>query len=124
MKRLYLHLIRNKGHYTKDDITEKCYTCDNVFTDFGQLMKHRKLSHPLSVNPCRHFAEGNCRHGDYCWYIHASDKVAPKEVFREDLQQSPPDPTMREVLMMLKDMMKTYMDVKDKEIERARSKGI
>ena len=129
---MYLHLGRNKGHYTKDDVREKCYTCDNVFTDFGHLMKHRKLSHPLSVNPCRHFSEGNCRHGDNCWYIHASVNPtsqtllndAPKEVFREVSNQSPSDPTMKEVLLMLKDMMTTYMEVKHKETEKTRSIGI
>ena len=74
-KRLFLHLTRNQGHFTKNDVSEKCYTCDNTFADFGQLMRHRKSSLPLSVNPCRHFAEGNCRHGENCWYIHAPDKV-------------------------------------------------
>ena len=121
---MFLHLTRNQGHFTNDDVREKCYTCDSVFADFGQLMKHRKLSHPLSVNPCRHFTEGNCRHGDNCWYIHSPNKVAPKEVFREETHQSPPDPTMKEILLMLKEMMTTYMEVKDKEAEKIRSKGI
>ena len=85
-KRLFLHLTRNQGHFTKNDVSEKCYTCDNTFADFGQLMRHRKSSLPLSVNPCRHFAEGNCRHGENCWYIHAPDKVDLKlDYEREDM---------------------------------------
>ena len=54
-----------------------CEDCDNQYSDYWNIMKHRKESHEIKES-CRHFMRGRCKFSDEeCWLSHGK-KQAPK----------------------------------------------
>ena len=121
-KNLYRH-FRLTGHKT-DKLSEKCYTCDKVCQNFEDLMIHRKEAHPLSVGMCRYFQENKyCKFEAKCYYSHTYQQNSPQPVFHQNKEPSPPDQPMAEMLVMLKELMSTYIQVKGGQSEKQRNLG-
>ena len=108
----YVHQETDKVGEPNDVIIEEklsCNSCGMEFTAKAGLMKHKKESHPTTVQLCSGFTSGNCSRGeDQCWYKHLNDRsesVRPEEqVFCEARENIfPPDQIgkMMEMVVML-----------------------
>ena len=65
--------------YTSDS----CLDCGKLFDTKGEIMTHRKESHPNLIKPCTYFIEGKCSFEDsVCWYSHKSIKSAVIQEFK------------------------------------------
>ena len=124
-KNLYRH-YRITGHKT-DKLSEVCFTCDKTCENFEELMKHRKQDHPLAVGMCRYFQENKyCKFEGKCYYSHSIVQNTPQQsqqVFRKEKEPSPPDQTVTDLLVMLKDLMSTYIQVRGGQSDKARNLG-
>ena len=61
------------------DQNETCYTCNQEFSSYRQLMNHRKLVHP-SKKTCRYFLKQECVFDeDSCWYVHKKENTEKNE---------------------------------------------
>ena len=109
---------RVTGHKT-DDLSQNCYICNKRCENFDDLMKHRKMSHPHDINACRFYADtGYCKFGIQCYYRHTestggSQSQSQSQDFPKTQEHPPPDPPMMDLIVMLKEMMQTYMQVKE-----------
>ena len=113
---------RITGHKT-DDLSQNCYICNKKCADFDELMRHRKSSHPLSINTCRFYKDtGYCKFDNQCYYRHSEINSQP-QVFQKSPEHPPPDPPMMDLIVMLKEMMATYMQAKENGSEKARPLG-
>ena len=111
------------GHKT-DMLSEKCYTCDKTCENFDDLMIHRKEAHPFAIGMCRYFQENKyCKFENKCYYSHTYEQSSLKQVFQKNKEPSPPDQSMTELFVMLKDLMTTYIQVKGEQSERGRNTG-
>ena len=64
---------------------KQCYTCKKDFDGYINLMNHRKQVHP-SNKICKYFSEGDCRHGEECWYVHELNEIqGTSDSFKCDL---------------------------------------
>ena len=122
----YVHQETDKVGEPNDVIIEEklsCNSCGMEFTAKAGLMKHKKESHPTTVQLCSGFTSGNCSRGeDQCWYKHLNDRsesVRPEEqVFCEARENIfPPDQMgkMMEMVVMLCQKMEK-VEVKISEI--------
>ena len=49
----------------------KCYNCEDTFSDFKNLMRHRKAAHPEIAKPCKYYNDGKCMfNAQTCWWTH------------------------------------------------------
>ena len=86
-------------------------------------MKHRKQSHPLDISVCRFYQDtGYCKFENQCYYKH-SEGLSHPQVFPKSQVHPPPDPPMMDLIVMLKEMMATYMHVKEKQSDKNRPLG-
>lgn len=124
-KNLYRH-FRITGHMT-DKLSEVCYTCDKSCENFEELMVHRKQAHPLAVRICRYFQENKyCKFEGKCYYSHTFSQSTPQQsqqVFQKEKEPSPPDQSVTDLLVMLKDLMSTYIQVRGGQSDKGRNLG-
>ena len=60
-------------HDTGESIEFKycCKICEHKTNDMGELMMHRKISHPTTIRRCKFFAKGACSFDENnCWLKH------------------------------------------------------
>ena len=89
-KELINHL-QLSGHQPSPEIQNPrstishCYTCQEEFSSYWNLMNHRKQRHPSNRN-CKYFLRNACVHGVNCWYRH-------DEPMETDFSSSKPAPS-------------------------------
>ena len=67
------HLSSEHEHENGSDYENlfSCNVCDHKSASKGDLMTHRKQSHPQTIKMCRYFIQGNCAFdAQVCWYSH------------------------------------------------------
>lgn len=68
--RLELKHHTEQATHSPGENSEKCFTCDEDFSGYWQLMNHRKAEHP-STKQCRYFLLDECKFDkSTCWYSH------------------------------------------------------
>ena len=106
---------RESGHKT-NSLEERCYSCDEIFSNFTDLMIHRREKHTDKINKCRYYAEGSCKFGLRCWYSHEMtenrDNVALD--FRKEKESIPPD-VRQGLAVLLEDLLEIHKQRKEKE---------
>ena len=109
-------------HFDIDSLEERCYTCDKQFENYNVLMKHRKESHPQTINECHYYKSGDCKFQERCFYRHSevnnrNDKGNNQNYsFHKDMREFPPD--IADLTEKLKDLM-TFLSNKDKQTVRS-----
>ena len=123
-KNLQRH-VRETSHKLHDDLSEKCFTCDMVCSNFEELMIHRKISHRDTINPCRFNA--TCKFKEKCWYRHDDDSIFDHQVksspnhhsnFQEP-RKLPPD-QLENLCTMLKELITSVQQLKEDKPKRQR----
>ena len=116
---------RAPGHKT-DDLSQNCYICNKKCENFDDLMRHRKQAHPLEINSCRFYKDtGYCKFENQCYYRHSESQQSQPQLqgFQKGQGHPPPDPPMMDLIVMLKEMMATYMQIKESNVDKNRSLG-
>ena len=68
-------------------MTFKCNHCDNSFSSYSDMLRHRKQEHATLVPACRNHKNGECQYNEYkCWVIHNEIKVRKAEEKDEIIQ--------------------------------------
>ena len=53
----------------------KCKVCDKPFLIKSEYQRHMRQHHESTVEACKNMlATGECKYGDYCWFIHEERK--------------------------------------------------
>ena len=104
---------RESGHKT-NSLEERCYSCDEIFGNFTDLMIHRRDKHIDKINKCRYYVEGSCKFGARCWYSHEMtenrDNVALD--FRREKGPIPPD-VRQGLAVLLEDLLEIHKQRKE-----------
>ena len=88
------HLERSQ--HRPSEQREICYTCENEFQGYFQLMNHRKIEHPSS-KICRYFKTNSCLFDkNDCWYKHPSEEEVLKQIKQDELPCKECDKTFNE----------------------------
>ena len=88
------HLERSQ--HRPSEQREICYTCENEFQGYFQLMNHRKIEHP-SNKICRYFKKNSCLFDkNDCWYKHPSEEEVLKQSKQDELPCKDCDQTFNE----------------------------
>ena len=123
-KNLQRH-VRETSHKFHDDLSEKCFTCDMVCSNFEELMIHRKISHRDTINPCRFNA--SCKFKEKCWYRHDDDSTFDHQVKSspnhnsnfQEARKLPPD-QLENLCIMLKELITSVQQLKEDKPKRQR----
>ena len=114
-KALLRHAKQSK-HKTSP-LEEKCFSCQELCSNFEELMIHRREKHSSSINLCRYLSEGSCKFGDRCWYSHDPSRSRDGNVprasagFQEARQPIPPD-MMQGLTVLLSDLIAKHLEKK------------
>ena len=123
-KNLQRH-VRETSHKFHDDLSEKCFTCDMVCSNFEELMVHRKSSHRDTINPCRFNA--SCKFQEQCWYRHDDDsnlddnvRISPNHHSNfQEARKLPPD-QLENICTILKELITSVQQLKEDKPKRQR----
>ena len=116
---------RESGHRNVDDLTERCFACDEKLANFDELMQHRRYKHLDSINSCRFFREGNCRFQSNCWYRHDSPRAEissnaannNQSNFQLPRNQVPPD-QVSQLCVLVKDLLSVWQSKEESKQKR------
>ena len=116
---------RVTGHRT-DDLSQICYICNKKCENFDDLMRHQKQAHTLEIILCRFYQDtGYCKFESQCYHRHSGSNQPQHQPqgFQKGREHPPPDPPMMDLIVMLKEMMATYMQIKESNVDKNRSLG-
>ena len=67
-------MATSSAEHDDDEIDDKsivCQYCDQSFSEFKDLMAHKKIKHVERVSLRWNFMDGSCFHGEQkCWFRH------------------------------------------------------
>ena len=93
-KCLYVHVDEMDVEGIEVELGEKCKSCDKKFQSKNEVMKHRKVEHPMTVSECRDFKQARCLRNE-CWFRHEEVReTSPQEKQdfpKEVPQHKPPE---------------------------------
>ena len=73
--------LHKENHSSLNNSEYQCNSCDETFHGKSQLMKHRKLIHIHTIEPCSHAIRGACKFGkEKCWFVHNNSEIIMEKV--------------------------------------------